>query len=252
MTARRQPARRRPAETDLYAPVRDWLSARGYTVRGEVHSCDIAATKDDELIIIELKCALNIQLLAQAAVRQRVTDSVYVAVPRPRDKRKWMRENRDVLHLLRRLEMGLILVGLTRGKPPVDLILHPETHERHRRNGARRAMLREIERRSGDHNEGGSSRRKIMTAYREEAIRIAVYLDELGPSAPRTLRSLGTGEKTLSILRSNFYGWFERVERGVYALSPKGREGLRYYAGLVSRHVDHLAKGDTAAPVVGG
>ncbi len=87
-----------------------------------------------------------------------------------------------------------------------------------------------------------------MTAYREEAIRIAVYLDELGPSAPRTLRSLGTSEKTLSILRSNFYGWFERVERGVYALSAKGREELDGYPSLVFRCHDELHTASVSTP----
>ena len=32
-----------------------------------------------------------------------------------------------------------------------------------------------------------------------------------------------------SILRDDFYGWFERVARGVYALTPKGRRGLDLY-----------------------
>jgi hypothetical protein len=31
------------------------------------------------------------------------------------------------------------------------------------------------------------------------------------------------------ILRHDYYGWFERVERGVYALSPAGRRGLESF-----------------------
>jgi hypothetical protein len=29
--------------------------------------------------------------------------------------------------------------------------------------------------------------------------------------------------------RHDYYGWFERVERGVYALSPAGRRGLESF-----------------------
>jgi len=29
-----------------------------------------------------------------------------------------------------------------------------------------------------------------------------------------------------SILRRDVYGWFERVDRGIYALTPRGREAL--------------------------
>ena len=68
------------AETDLSHPVCAYLEAQGYTVRGEVHHCDIAAVKGEELIIIELKCTLNLTLLAQGIQRQQLTDSVYVAI----------------------------------------------------------------------------------------------------------------------------------------------------------------------------
>ncbi len=223
-------------ETDLYAPVRDWLTEQGYTVRGEVRNCDIAAAKDGELVVIELKRSLNLALLAQAAVRQRTTDSVYVAIPRPSNRRRWLGQSKAVLHLIRRLELGLILVSTDRRKPAVEVVLHPLPFVRQRRKSSHRAVLREIERRSGDFNEGGSSRRKLVTACRENAIHIAACLAEIGPLAPRVLRSLGTGDKTLSILRSNFYGWFERVDRGVYALTAKGRSELDSYEGLARRY----------------
>ena len=70
-------------ETDLYAPVRDFLAAQGFTVRAEVHRCDVAATRGGDLVIVELKVALSLELLAQAVKRQRLTDTVYLAVPRP-------------------------------------------------------------------------------------------------------------------------------------------------------------------------
>ena len=90
--------------------------------------------------------------------------------------------------------------------------------------------------RSGDFNEGGSTRRKLVTAYRENAIHIACCLFDCGPMSPKALRGLGTGERTLSILYTNVYSWFEAVDKGLYALSPKGREELEAYGELVERY----------------
>jgi hypothetical protein len=39
-----------------------------------------------------------------------------------------------------------------------------------------------------------------------------------------------TVPKAAKILRHDYYGWFERVERGVYALSPAGRRVLESFA----------------------
>ena len=177
------------AESDLYPPVRDWLAANGYTVRGEVRHCDVAAVRGDDLVAIELKRGLSLALLAQAARRQRHADSVYVAVPRPPNRARWMARSRDTLHLLRRLELGLLLVDARR----VEVVLHPVAFERHRRNSERRAVLTEVAARSVDLNRGGSRGVPLVTAYREAAIRVACALAELGPSSPRQLRALGTG-----------------------------------------------------------
>ncbi len=65
-------------ESDLYAPVRDWLTANGCTVRG------------GDLVAIELKRGLSLALLAKAARRQRHADSVCVAVSRPANCNQWM------------------------------------------------------------------------------------------------------------------------------------------------------------------
>ena len=70
-------------ETDLFPPVRDYLEKNGYTVRSEVRNCDIVAVKDSDVIVVELKTGMNVSLLIQATDRQRITDSVYVAIPDP-------------------------------------------------------------------------------------------------------------------------------------------------------------------------
>ena len=217
-------------ETDLYGPVRDYLVAQGYAVQAEVKDCDIAARKGDDLIIIELKRQFGVDLLIQATKRQRVTDSVYVALPGPLKMGRGSRWH-GIKRLLRRLELGLIVVCFPRGrrrkdKPRVEIAFHPLPYARQKRARARRAILQEMTDRSGEYNVGGSTRRKIVTAYRENAILVACCLEKFGPMAPRQIRALGGGPKTLSILRNNHYGWFQRVETGVYALTAKGAAEL--------------------------
>ena len=62
-----------------------------------------------------------------------------------------------------------------------------------------------------------------MTAYRQEALACAAAL-AAGPRSVRELRatSLDAGK----ILLSNVYGWFVRVDRGVYALTDAGMGGV--------------------------
>ena len=51
--------------------------------------------------------------------------------------------------------------------------------------------------------------------------------------SPTDLRALETGTKTQRILHRNVYGWFDRVERGVYEVNASGREALDEYPELV-------------------
>lgn len=220
------------AETDLYQPVHDYLVAQGYTVRSEVRDCDIAAVKDDALVVIELKLKLTLAFLAQGTKRQELTEAVYLAIPRPPNRQKWNAQTKDVRRLLRRLELGLLLVS----KHSVEIVFHPLPAERQKRKAKRRVVLEEIENRSADYNQGGSTRKKLVTAYRENAIRIASCLSVLGPCSPAQLRKLGTCEKTHGILYRNVYGWFERQDRGVYALSARGRSELSGYPELAARY----------------
>ena len=213
-------------ECDLAAPVTAYLAAQGWTVRSEVKDCDVAAVRGSDLLVVEMKKALTLALLVQAVRRQRLTDSVYLAVPRPGAVWQWRRANRGVLHLLRRLELGLLFVSLEQGRDPVEVVLQPRPLARRRKAAARRAVLEEVGQRSGDYNTAGSTRRKLMTAYRERAIRIACLLSLHGELSPKHLRALGTGEKTQSILYDNVYGWFRRVGKGAYRLAARGVRDL--------------------------
>lgn len=225
-------APREPAEVELALPVREFLEAQGFTVRSEVRHCDITAVRGDELVVVELKRRFDAALLVQAARRQQLTRSVYVALPRGVWNRGW----RAIRLLLGRLEVGLLLVTRDAVPPRVEVAFHPLPYERKQQGRARRAVLSEMEGRSADLNRGGSRGAKLATAYRENAIKIACLLERFGPLRPAQLRAMGTGPKTLSILRNDVYGWFERVDRGVYALRPLGRAGIREFPALGRRY----------------
>ena len=71
-------------ETDLYEPVRSFLEEEGYQVQAEVKGCDIAAVKEGQMVIVELKKAFNLKLVYQGLERQSLTDQVFLAIPRPK------------------------------------------------------------------------------------------------------------------------------------------------------------------------
>ncbi|WP_456272263.1 DUF2161 domain-containing phosphodiesterase [Bacillus sp. AK031] len=229
-------------EVDLYKPIQKHFTKEGYKVNGEVNDCDLTALKEDDLVIVELKLNLTVDLLIQAAKRQRLSDLVYIAIPRPKNMRS--RRWKDTCHLVRRLELGLITVSFTTKTPKLQFIHHPEPFDmmKSKRGGSRKrkALLAEIEGRSADYNVGGSNKTKIMTAYKENCIQIASYLGECGPLRPRELVKLGTGNKTQSILSKNFYKWFERIDRGIYEISEKGKRDLKEFPELKEHYLREM------------
>ena len=90
--------------------------------------------------------------------------------------------------------------------------------------GAR--LLAEHARRVGDPNLGGVNKIKIVTAYRQEAIRIAVALASGGPQSPKNLKATCDAPRAGSILYDNHYGWFARQEKGIYVITETGRTDL--------------------------
>lgn len=235
-------------ESDLYQPVKQFLLDRGYVVRSEVNGCDVVAMQEDELVIVELKKGVTMNLLVQAVDRQPMADAVYVAIPRPKQgirSARW----RGVLRLLKRLDVGLILVSPTVGT--VEVALHPGASKPKRATRARQAVIREAKSRSSDYNTGGTHGTKLVTAYRENAVHVACCLERFGEMSPKSLRRFGTGDKTLSILYDNPYGWFERVNRGVYRLTASGHEALVTFAPLADFYRLQLPQeGDTTVTKV--
>jgi len=62
-----------------------------------------------------------------------------------------------------------------------------------------------------------------MTAYRQQALGCAAILAK-GPLRVGDVRK--DVPEAGKILLSNVYGWFERLERGVYGLTDAGRDAL--------------------------
>lgn len=218
-------------ETDLYPAVKSYLENNGYEVQAEVKGIDVVARRGDDLIAVELKTSLNLKLLIQATRRQSATPSVYVAVPEPARKGS---EFRGALHVLKRLQLGLLLVRFGMTGPSVRRVMDPAERTPAPRQVRRQrlAIIEEVEQRRADYNTGGSTRAPILTAYRETAVVIAACLSLLGESSPRTLKAMGTGDKTRAILYKNHYGWFKRVDRGVYAVTATGEAAMKEYPDL--------------------
>lgn len=211
-------------ETDLYAPIRTFLEAEGYQVQAEVKHCDIAAEKDGQLVIVELKKAFTLKLVYQAIERQSLTEQVFVAIPRPK---KGQREKawKDMLRLLKRLELGLLTVALDSPLQTVDVVLEPADSPVRKNRRKREGLQAELESRETDSNIGGMTRRKIITAYREKSIRLACLLEKEGQLSTAELRERDL-EDSIGICSRNYDHWFRRVAKGVYALSEIGKEAL--------------------------
>ena len=223
-----KPMTARPRETDLYAPIKRLLTDQGYMVKGEIGPADLVAKRGDEPpVIVELKTGFTLSLFHQAVERQRLSDAVYVAAPRGSGAAfaKALKKN---LALCRRLGLGLITVRLRDAM--VEIHLDPQPYRPRPATAKRTRLLREFARREGDPNLGGAPKRGpgsgVITAYRQDALRIARHLATAGPSKA-ALVAAATGVTTARrMMADDHYGWFERVERGVYALTKRGREAV--------------------------
>jgi hypothetical protein len=203
-------------EVALYAPVKALLEAQGYDVKGEITGCDLVGVRgDDPPLIVELKRRFSLALVHQGIDRLAMTDAVYLAVG------VWPAHPPEVRRLCRRLGLGLIVV--TGGR--ADVLEDPVPYRPRRDVRRSGRLLREHRRRVGDPMAGGSTRVPVMTAYRQQALRCARLL-EAGPMVLREMRAIADVPNAGPIVRDDVYGWFERVGRGTYAITPKGREAV--------------------------
>ena len=212
-------------EIELYEPVRRFLEAQGYTVKGEIGPCDIVAVRGDEgPVVVELKERLSLALLLQAVDRLAVADAVYVAFRVGRGRSgAWRSRAKQVTSLLRRLGLGLLTVSARGDVVPV---LDPAPYRPRSNVGRRERLLKEFVERVGDPESGGAAAGERLTAYRQDALRCARTLAAAGALRVRAIRERTGVSRAGAILLDNHYGWFERVKLGTYDLSPKGRGDL--------------------------
>lgn len=234
------------SETTLYNPVRSYFESMGFTVNSEVINCDVTAIKENILIIVELKTNLNLDVILQAVQRQKLTDLVYIAVPK-KNKILFTKRWRNICHLLRRLELGLLLVTINKDHSYVEEVIEPVIFDRTRSyNSARKkrkAVLDEIHERSAEYNVGGSNRKKLLTSYRESAIKIAAVLSLYGPCRVKFIKETAClSDKAGRILIDNHYGWFKREERGVYSLSDKALIDLKEFMEMFEHYKKQYKK----------
>ena len=212
-------------ETDLYLPIKKFLNNLGYKVKGEIKECDIVAKKDDLLIIIELKLNLNITLLLQAVERFTLADTVYIAIPKQCSMFK--KQTRQVKKLIARLGLGLIVVDIQKEQQYVEIISDPKDYKPRKNKRKQTALLKEFTDRQGDPLKGGSTSKKAgLTAYRQRSIRIAEYMSQQSTAKGVEIKLAISEPQATSMLNQNYYNWFNKVDRGVYEISKKGKTEL--------------------------
>ena len=209
-------------ETSLYKPVKKFLESLGFDVKGEIGGCDVVALRDgapSALIICELKLSFNLELVLQGVDRTAACDEVWLAV-RASLRGRGREADPRVKKLCRLCGFGLLSV-FSSGR--VEVLVEPvKWTPRH--DAKRKSLLAyEHRRRRGDPTAGGSTRAPIMTAYRQQALVGAAAMAG-APQRPRDLKP--SAPDAPKILLHNVYGWFERVERGLYGLTDAGRKAL--------------------------
>ncbi|MGY8869597.1 MAG: DUF2161 family putative PD-(D/E)XK-type phosphodiesterase [Pseudomonadales bacterium] len=215
-------------ESDLYLPLKHFLTSQNYEVKGEVHDCDVLAVRAEEPpVIVELKLSLNLSVILQAVERLSLTSSVYIGVPNRCSSLE--RKRKKIIKLLRMLGLGLMVIEPVK-EGYVKVLLDPGEYKPRKSERRKVCLLGEFSRRVGDPNLGGVERRKgIVTAYRQKALLIAQFLREHG-STKAALISLRIQEpKARDILYKNVYGWFDRESQGIYALSPRGEQEIPFW-----------------------
>jgi len=224
-----------PKESDLYEPVKIFLESKGYQVKAEVKDCDVVALKENQpTVVVELKLIFSLDLVLQGINRQNLTEDVYLAIlapDTPPKRKNWRSRQRGYLKLCRMLGLGLMLVNPnTQNKQNLQVLIDPKPYTPRKNKKLQTRLINEFVTRQGDPNTGGVNRTKIITAYRQDALRCAMALSNQESLKVSEIGNVTGVQKAASILQKNYYNWFERKGRGVYALSGSGQEGLKVYA----------------------
>lgn len=210
-------------EKDLFIPIKSYFEKCGYTCDGEVNDIDLYMEKGDECVAVELKQTLDFKAVQQAALRQKLTDYVYIGIFKPKDLYKG--SFRDKMYLLKRLGIGLIVVS--KRSKTVEIVSEPVVSElssyQSRNKKKKQALSAEFQKRKSKNNIGGVHGTKLITSYREEALLVLDALLELGGEGKtKDIKAICNVEKTTKILYYNHYGWFNKTGTGQYEVSEEG------------------------------
>jgi len=217
-----------------------YIQNLGFEVRSEIAHCDCAAWNGKDLVIIETKLSFNLKLVYQAIARQTFGAAVYAAIPRLKTmgrKGPWA----DIKRLCKKTGIGLLFISWpdtdvaagTENDPACALVQEavkpvPSKQSAHGVR-KRKLLLKEFSERSGDYNTGGSVRTKLITAYREKALKIAAILmsEKNIPLSTALIRERGGPANSTFILYRDVYNWFERVSQGFYRLRPAAAKEIK-------------------------
>jgi hypothetical protein len=181
----------------------------------------MAIRGSEDPLVVELKLGFSLDVLLQAVNRLSVSPVVYIGIPST--CKAFKNRRRRLIKLLRMLGIRLLLVQVNSKTSRVNVALDPGEYRPRVHPKRQTKLLGEFQKRRGDPMPGGSGRRsKMMTAYRQKAIRIAQYLAENGPTKAAIIAKEIEEEDVRSVLYRNVYGWFDRLGEGVYGISPRG------------------------------
>lgn len=223
-------------EKDLFGPIKTYFEGFGYICDGEVNDIDLYMEKDQESVAVELKQTLDFKAVQQAALRQKITDKVYIGIFKPKDL--YTRAFKDKIYLLKRLGIGLIVVSKKTAQ--IEIICEPVVSElsafQRKNKGKKKALSAEFQKRKTKNNIGGVHATKLITSYREDALLVLDALMELGgQGAVKDIKAIAHVEKTRDILYNNYYGWFANVERGIYKVMEPGYEALEEFEDTICK-----------------
>ena len=218
-------------ESDLYLPLKQFLEAQGYEVKGEVKDCDVMAVHkdnlDEEPIIVEFKMSINLSVVLQAVDRLALSPRVYIGLPKQYKLASNRNRKRKILKLLKMLGLGLIIIDPTIKTGGVDVLVEPKEYKPRQSKNRIKQHLKEFNTRVGDPNKGGASTMKgRVTAYRQRSVAIGQYLKANGATKASVVAKQIQDPKARDILYKNYYGWFAKESRGIYMITDLGQQDI--------------------------
>lgn len=217
-------------------PIKEYFERLGYVCDGEVADIDLYMEKDGESVAVELKQTFDFKALQQAALRQKITDSVYIGIFTPKDL--YSHSFKDKIYLLKRLGIGLITVSKRSHEVSVvsEALVSELSSFQRKNQKKRKALSKEFQNRRTKNNIGGVTGTKLITSYREDALLVLDAMMELGGEAPtKDIRALSKIDRTTQILYYNHYGWFSNVKKGVYKVTEKGFDALEEFTDTIAK-----------------